>query len=183
MSPLPYTPHHRHTVCRTFLCVPKRPSASSPLCHVSTKRYCTWAPLLHPPLLSFIQPGVSLQQDILNILHFLQLCSRCARLAQSEREREGELEMLSVSQLKKNSHGFTCMCFLFSLHVNSHVCSLPLCSISKVTVGLGYRGSCLKATVWMGLLCPGVCGRGHPSSLILTKPQRHVSLMSSVWAS
>lgn len=49
-------------------------------------------------LRSFIQPGISLQQDILNILRFLQLCSRCARLAQSEREREGETEGWKSSQ-------------------------------------------------------------------------------------
>lgn len=51
------------------------------------------------------------------------------------------------------------MCLLFSLHVTSHVCSLPLCCIPKVTAGLDYRGSCLKAGGLTGLLSSEVCGQ------------------------
>lgn len=51
------------------------------------------------------------------------------------------------------------MCYLFSLHVNSHVSLLPLCCISEVTAGLAHCGWCLKAPGLMGPLSSEVCGQ------------------------
>lgn len=105
--------------------------------------------------LSFIQPGLSLQQDILSILHFLQLCSRCAQSGSKQTRKRGRTGTAPSHPMKKKHQRpvhipvFFFFPFLFML---AQVSSLPLCCIPKVTAGFCYCGSSLKATGRMGRL-------------------------------
>jgi len=150
---------HSHIAHSTCSCVPDCPPASSQLCVICPLTGMS-PPHPTPPQLtplSFIQPGVSLQQDILNILRYPQLCSRCAQVAQSSKEKQRQSWNFSQGANEKqpstSSHS-SVSSFLFML---AHVCSLPLCCIPKVTAGFCYCGSCLTATERMGLLSLEVC--------------------------
>lgn len=84
----------------------------------------------------------------------------CSSSTNRKRKRGRAGNALSQPMAKKiDSNQFTYVCFLLSVHVNSHVCSLPLCRIPKVTADSGYCGSCPKATGYMCLLSLEVCGQ------------------------
>ena len=128
-------------------------------------------PLLHPPCSlfhstwSFITTGYPEHFTFPSVVQ--QMCSTGTK---RRRGRAGSALGRPMKNSPRSSYWLTSMCFLFSLHVNSHVCSLPLRRIPKVTAGSGYRGSCLKANGRMGPL--SFVARGRPSLLIPTKPQR-----------
>lgn len=134
--------------CCCVMCPPKgitHPSHSRP-----APFHSTW---------SFITTGYPEHFTFPSVVQ--QMCSTGTKWKRRrERERAGNTLSQPVER-KHSSHRFTCMCFLFSRHVRSHVCSLPLCRTSKVTVGLGCRGLCPKATGWLDWLRSRVCGRGR----------------------
>ena len=176
---LPTTSQHTHThtdaVCRTCSYVPKRPSASSPLCVMYPPTGITHElPLLHPPRSLLF----NLEFHYNRISWTFYISFSCAtdvldwhkvkdgeREREKERERERERECgragnaLSRPMKEKKklvSYQITSMRFLFSLHVNARVCSLPLRCILRVTARSGHQQSGLKAA---GRLSIEVCGQ------------------------
>lgn len=139
----PCPPHHiTHTHCsKAALGLVTAP------CHVSTdSRHYTWATPPTPTLFSFHSTWSFITTGYPEHFTFPSVVQQmCSTGTKRRRGRAGSALSRPMKNSPCSSYRLTSMCFLFSLHVNSHVCSLPLCCIPKVTAGSGYRGLRLKA--------------------------------------
>lgn len=154
----PELPSMSHT-CRTCSCVPKWPSASPSLCVMCPLTGITHElpspPAAHTALFhstwSFIATGYPEHFTFPSVV--LQMCSTGTK----QKRKRGRARTAPSQPMKTGPATSSHSCVSSFLFMLTHVYSLPLCCVPKVTADFCYHGSCLKATGRMGLLSLEVC--------------------------
>lgn len=121
-----------------------------PLCHMSSDSPHLTHTALHSLTWSFIAAGYPEHFTFPSVVQ--QMCSRSRE--KTEKGRSGSALSRPMKTQRATSSHSSVFSFLFML---THVCSLPLCCIPKVTAGFCHCGSCPQAVGRMDLLSLEVC--------------------------